>query len=246
MGRHIIKALKLLFVLILLAIFAVTIQVWSHVQVGKGVARSAEKFERILPIARGEVLFTGDSTAFGTGVENKSNSTAGRFAKTYPDFSVYNTAVNGLKLEGLVEILAQETKTYDLIVMQIGANDVLRLHSFERIESDARKVVQKAKELSPNVVWLAVGNVGATRFFPWPLSNLYEYWSRNARTLFIRIAEEEGVYYVDLFREKEDMSYNPFHKDLYARDGLHLNDDGYGLWYEEIQNVIERHFLVKK
>ncbi len=221
------------------------VQLWSHVQVGKGITSRAVKFERILPFPEGEVLFTGDSTAFGTGVYDRENSTAGRFAKEYRRYSVYNSAINGLRLEGLSIVFSRENKQYDLVVMQIGANDVLRLHPFERIESDARKVVRQAKELSPNVVWLAVGNVGATSFFPWPLSSLYEDWSRNASSIFKRVAEEEGVYYIDLFRERKDIGYNLSNKDLYARDGLHLNDYGYGLWYEEIQKVIEKHSLVK-
>ena len=245
MWKKILIGLKALGFLVLLATLSVFVQIWSHMQIGEGIANSTIKFENIIDEEVGSVLFAGDSTVFGTGASEPRFSTSGLFASDYPMYEVRNLSKNGMKLGEFADMLDSDDGRYDLVVMQIGANDVLRLHEFQNIENDAIRAVEAAKRKSDKIIWLAVGNVGATRFFPWPVSNFYDYWSRKARDVFLRTAQKEGVYYIDLYKKKGDEEFNPTGEDIYARDGLHLNDYGYSLWYKEIKRVVEEKGLIE-
>jgi len=235
MLKRILITICIALILIVLAGFA---QVGFRIRIGLELANNSMRYEQDGD-KLGHILFAGDSTVVGTGTSDPRYSVAGRFGEDFPRYTIDNVAINGLRLAKFPETLNNTRTRYDLVMMQVGANDVLRLHDLEDLETDARVAVRAAKEKSEKVIWMTVGNLGATKFFPWPVRYYYEYWTRKSRDVFIRVAEEEGVFYIDLFTPIED---DPFQEDIerfYTADKLHISDDGYAVWYEHIRKRME-------
>lgn len=184
-------------------------------------------FERILEGGM-RILVFGDSTAVGTGSERSEDSTAGRLGSLYPDASVENLAENGMRIKGLLEILPDVNGKYDLILIQIGANDIIRLTPMEEIEKGIREILLQAKERGRKVIVLHSGNIGESKFFPWYVRPLLSKRSFEVREIYKKAAQEFGASYVDLIEIGIPENY-------YAADLLHLTGEGYGVWFDEIK-----------
>lgn len=218
------------------------IQVGLNVQTGIKIADRSVRYEQEGTGLK-RILFAGDSMVVGTGASDPKYSVAGRFGKDFPNYTIDNVAVNGLRLAEFTETLDDVEGMYDLIIMQVGGNDVIRLYYLDDLENDARRAVRAAKEKSDKIVWLTLGNLGSTEFFPWPVNYFYDYWTKKSREVFLRVAAEEEILYIDLYRP---IKKDPFSEDIkrfYAPDKLHISDDGYAVWYNYIREIMEKNGL---
>jgi lysophospholipase L1-like esterase len=57
--------------------------------------------------------------------------------------------------------------------------------------------------------------------------------------MFMQVAAETPLTYVDLFEEHEDDPFVQQPEKYVAIDGLHPTNEGYGYWYERLQPVID-------
>ena len=212
---------------------------------GVNLAREAIPFEQNNPNADIKILFLGDSTAMGTGSKDNKLSTAGRFGTAFPDAHIINLAKNGQKVKDLLKSFdPAEYPDFDLVVMQIGANDVLKITNLKELERDFPLLIQKAKKSSKNVVLLTSGNIGSAPFFHWPFSKFYDVKTKKVVDYVVRMAKEEGASYVYLYTTKRD---DPLLKDInryYAEDLLHLTGEGYGVWYAKIRDAMKRDNII--
>lgn len=185
------------------------------------------------------VLILGDSTGYGTGASNPSYSVAGRLGAQIPTLSIVNKSSNGATLRDAHRVLGETAEEYDLILLQIGGNDILQFRNKRQIEEDARALLLKTKDRAEHVVLMTTGDVGAAPAFGPIARTLLHHRTKTAREVFMRVSEEMGIVYVDLFAEKED---DVFQKDpgrYHSKDGLHPSDDGYGVWFEKLFNALE-------
>ena len=93
--------------------------------------------------------------------------------------------------------------------------------------------------MGDRVILFTSGSVGSAPVFPWPLSTVYTHRTKKVRELFMRVAKEKNIAYVDLFKEKRD---DPFLKDIqrfYCPDMLHLTADGYRVWYDQLKIALD-------
>lgn len=203
--------------------------------------KSTKPFNRRVELPTSRILVLGDSTAYGTGVTSGKYSTAGRLGEYYPNADITNISRNGLKIKGLIKILdtldqkEEKKEKYDLVLIQIGANDIIRLTSKDEIEEGIKEVLSLVKEKGPKVVLLHSGDIGETKFFPWFLRPLLSKRSKEVREIYLSQTKAYGANYVDLINSPiaSKLRENP---DLYyANDFLHLSDEGYGLWFTEIK-----------
>jgi lysophospholipase L1-like esterase len=204
---------------------------------GAKLVADSRRFER-LNGGNPLILVVGDSTGVGTGVRDALGSVAGRLATDFPTAEVLNLSVNGWRVRNALEAFpATAPKHYDLVLLQIGANDILRRTPMKDFDRDLSSLFDRARSAGKNVVALHSGNIGLAPFFLWPLSSYYRSKTLQYREIYRRIAEEKGVLYVDLFREK---SNDPFKdsQEYYAPDLLHLTEKGYGNWYESIREAM--------
>ncbi|MEI7709135.1 MAG: SGNH/GDSL hydrolase family protein [bacterium] len=209
-------------------------------QKSKILIKNVIPFERHLSNPQIKILVLGDSTAYGTGSETSELTTAGRLGALYPEASLTNLAVNGLRLEGLLKIVSTlDTKEhYSLILVQIGANDIIRLTTLAKIKEEVKEMVAELSKKTDSLIILHSGDIGEAKFFPFYLKPILSYRSYRVRDIYIKIAKEYRVHYIDLIDSPaaEFLRTNP---DLYyADDKLHLSGAGYGLWFNEIKKVL--------
>ncbi len=196
------------------------------------LARQSTPFQQNPVSAKRSLLIVGDSTGVGTGASAPSNSLAGLLGSAYPDLRIDNRARDGATF---ADVLGQfpGPQRFDLVLIQAGGNDVIRLRSDADVRADIDRVTAMARAVSDRVVLMPAGNVGNAPFFFAPVS---WHMTQRARRLhgFVReSAARHGAVVVNLFKEKTD---DPFVQvpGLHAVDGLHPSDAGYRLWRDEL------------
>ncbi len=203
--------------------------------------KNATPFTRNISDAEKRILILGDSTAYGTGTQDNQYSTAGRLGALYPNAYVQNLAVNGLKIDGLLKILETlpTQEHFDIILIQIGANDVIRLTSMDKIEQGITEVLKHTQGLGDQVIVLHSGNIGESRFFPWYLKPLLSQRSFKIREIYKTQTSIYSAKYVDLIDSPASVLLRDNPQKYYAPDFLHLSNEGYGLWFDEIQKQLK-------
>ncbi|MEQ8203084.1 MAG: GDSL-type esterase/lipase family protein [Smithellaceae bacterium] len=143
---------------------------------------------------------------------------------------------HGAKVEDIFEQLKDfGTGEFDLVLLQVGGNDIIRFTDLERLKASITGVLKLAGDRGGDVIFMSTGNVGlAPVFFP-PVSWIYSWRTRKVREIFLAVSHREKVEYIDLFKERDK---DPFLRDsakFYAADTLHPGSEGYRLWYEELK-----------
>lgn len=230
----------LLFILGLLiaTIFVQAINFAWHVKIGKNLAKKAIPFSYTTPNASLRILVVGDSTAYGTGVKNPQQSTAGWFYQDFPQAEIVNISSNGAKINEIKQMLSQAEGKFDLVLVQGGANDIIYFKPLEQSKRDIADLLQTAKKYSDNVMLLTSGNIGAAPIFPFPLSWIYTQRAKKFLAEFEQVAKKNQVLFVKLYQDKKDDIFINDIKKYYAEDGLHLTGEGYKSWYEQIRKTM--------
>lgn len=203
---------------------------------GKEIAAASRPFERKNPGAARRILVVGDSTGVGTGAARPEESVAGRIAAEFPSVEVVNLARNGATArDALVQLESVRSAPFDIVLVQVGGNDILGFTDLGELRETTRRVLAKARDTGKAVLFMSTGNVGlAPAFFP-PVSWLYTARTRQARAIFMDAAQTSGARYVDLFREKGDELFLGDPDRYYTPDYLHPGSEGYRVWYEEMK-----------
>ena len=180
---------------------------------------------------RNVVVVAGDSTAFGVGAL-PAESTAGRLAAAFPHARVVNVACSGARIGHVVEQLDRvDCPAADLVLVQACANDVLEFRPVAKVEADLRAAISRARGVSRNIVLMPGQNFSVAPFFLRPLSAVIMWHAVKIHAMVKRVTAEEGVIFVDLFR---DPSADPFVQEprrYYCPDGLHPSGEGYAIWF---------------
>lgn len=192
------------------------------------------------------ILVAGDSTGEGTGASDGIHSIAGRLGTRWPDAPVVNRSRDGAKLAEIAARLRDEAapgtrrERYRAVVIMGGGNDILQGRSEDEIASDLADAFRAAKALEAPVFFMGAGNVGTAPMFAWPFSWILSRRARATQAVFDRVAREAGVTRINLFHEPDEDPFLRDPKRFYAPDGLHPSDDGYGLWWAELERVLPR------
>lgn len=182
-----------------------------------------------------KILVIGDSTAIGTGSRTNTESTAGRLGAMYPDAEVINKGINGQKIKQLTEEFdSNNFPNVDLLVIQIGANDIVQFTRLSLARLNLDILLDKATKISPRVVILHGGNVGNAPFFPSYLGFIWDKRTRDFRDLYIEEANKYNVAYVDLYQDREHDIFLTDPNKYYASDKFHPSGDGYKVWFDAI------------
>lgn len=213
--------------------------------IAKIISNKTTPVSQHLPNASKHILVIGDSTSFGAGAEKSKHSLVGRLINNHPDVHVDNFSENGMSLKKLLHRLQNSlTRKYDLVIIHIGGIDVLSMTSDSKINSLTEKIFHKTltilKRNQPEKILLvSVNNVGCAPTFRYPLDIFLEKRSRKLKNIFQSLCKNKNITHISLFAEKND---DPFAKQpqlLYSKDGIHPNDEGYGIWYDKINPYIK-------
>ena len=197
------------------------------------LARHSRSFQQYPADPALRLLVVGDSTAVGTGANAPAASIAGRLGQAHPKLWVANRAQDGARLADVVVQLRETPEHFDVVLVQAGGNDVIRLSNMDTLRQTVDDVARAARQKAPLVLLMPAGNVGNSPFFFVPLRGWMTSRSRDLHALMHEAAANHGAVYVNLFKERAE---DPFVQDpsLHARDGLHPSDAGYGVWFKEL------------
>ncbi|HEX7651196.1 MAG TPA: GDSL-type esterase/lipase family protein [Candidatus Paceibacterota bacterium] len=206
---------------------------------GKPLVAAAVPYEQHPANAAHFILVMGDSTAVGVGAATSSESLAGRVGAYYPDADVENLGASGAQLPDLLGTIPSVPRDqYDLILLQIGANDVV-YGSVGMAQMRISEALAWASAHSGRVILLTAGNIGLSPVFKWPLSLYMTHRTLALRSIFMtEAAAFPNVSYVDLYLSKED---DPFGKDVphyYAPDRFHPSSSGYAYWFDSVKRYL--------
>ncbi len=235
--------MKLLALLIFLLVLVVAYHAYPFqkaIKLSKEIEEHTTPYEQHPTNPTMSILVAGDSTAVGTGAAKNEESTAGRLGAYYPNADITNLSENGLKLDGLEAKLKNITGKYDLALIQIGANDTVRLTRMKNIEKRIDAVLAHATERADKVIVLTSGNIGLSPVFKWPVSTLLSHRAKKVRNIYMsKITKYPTAKYVDLYKEKnEDIFAKDVHK-YYAKDFFHPSGEGYAVWFDGVKKMIE-------
>jgi lysophospholipase L1-like esterase len=196
------------------------------------LARKSTPYQQNPPDAALSLLIVGDSTGVGTGASAPANSLAGLLGSAYPRLRIENRARDGATFADVVRQF-DGAQRHDLVLIQAGGNDVIRLRSDDDVRADIDRVTALARERADRVVLMPAGNVGNAPFFFAPASWLMTDRARRLHGFVRESATRHGAVVVNLFKEKAD---DPFVQtpELNAVDGLHPSDAGYRVWRDEL------------
>ena len=196
------------------------------------LARKSTPFQQSPADVALSLLIVGDSTGVGTGASSPEASLAGLLGRAYPRLRIDNRARDGATFADVLRQL-QGAQRYDLVLVQAGGNDVIRLRSDEDVRADIDRATELARERADRVVLMPAGNVGNAPFFFAPASWLMTDRARRLHGFVRESATRHGAVVVNLFKEQGD---DPFAQTpgLNAVDGLHPSDAGYRLWRDEL------------
>ena len=196
-------------------------------------------YEKILPGAP-VILVLGDSTGYGTGARHPKYSVAGLIGQDYPGYTIKNNSKNGRTIGELVPVSKSLEGSYELILLQIGGNDILQKRDVRAVEQELRTIILELSKHTKHIVMISSGNVGGGAAFSGTKADEYEKVTRVFRSMFLRVAEDTTLTYVDLFLEPEDdvISNNP--KTYLSIDGLHPSSAGYALWHKSLKGPLQK------
>lgn len=224
-----------LFLAILLAPTAFVVALYaSRIRFSRSIVARTTPAQSTPACCRRTIVIAGDSLAFGVGAL-PCESTAGRLAATFPHARVINVARSGANIGRVLEQLDHlEIASADLVLIHAGANDVLEFRSVDKVERDLRRVLARARALSPHVVLMPGHNFSVAPFFLRPLQPVIMWQAERVHAAVERVSAQMGVIFVDLFTDPKD---DPFVKEparYYCSDMLHPSGTGYAFWFSAL------------
>jgi lysophospholipase L1-like esterase len=236
-----IKIFLVLLIILTIYILYAYIRTKNFIRIGNELANKAVAYEQLPEDAKIKILTIGDSSVVGTGASGPKNSIAGLLGKDYPNAEIINLGVNGSKVKELISRFKKlKGQKFDLVLVHIGGNDIVRRTDLEDFKKDLSTVFDLAKNNSENVISFHGGNVGTAGLFPFGTRWIFSYRTYQIRNIYMELAKEKGVRYLDLWRNKEN---DPFALDMrayYARDLFHPSDEGYQDWYSFVKIELEK------
>ncbi len=225
---------KIIAVVVILALLLVGLPLARVYMLAQRVDYTKQPWQHIEPKANYRVLFAGDSTAVGTGLEDTAQSTAGLFSRDYPQAHLENHSRNGMRLKDLKAILhTLQDKQFDLAVLQIGANDIINFTPLNDIRRQQQEVLYLTIQIAKHVIILHSGNIGEAPIMLWPWTLIYLDRSLKVRDIYMD-SQDEQISYIDIYTLNKGKNL----EHVYAKDGLHLNTEGYAMWYSYIKEQV--------
>src|SRR5688572_6701307 len=220
----------ILTVLLLPAAVVIALHI-SRIRFSRTIVARTEPAQSCPDGYRSTIVVAGDSTAFGVGAL-PAESTAGRLAAAFPHARVVNVARSGQRIGHVAEQLDKvDCPSVDLVLIQACANDVLEFRAVKKVEADLRAAIARARKLSGNIVLMPGHDFSVAPFFLRPISFLINRHAIKVHAMVKRVVAEEGIIFVDLYRDPATEAFLKEPKRYYCPDWLHPSGEGYAIWF---------------
>jgi len=228
-------ALFIFFICVSLYLVYETVHVVKRVKVAKQLIEKAQPYQREGREHDKAMLVLGDSTAVGVGASVAEDTLAAKAALSIGALHVENRAVSGAITKDLSSQAAKAQRdAYELILIQIGGNDIIRMKSERKAGAELKSALEKLP-VAKKVIVISAGNVGGSTLIPFFLRPLYTDKNLKYHAEFGRIVTDAGFTYVDLYKAPNSRLMEREPKTYLAEDGLHPSSEGYALWFEAIR-----------
>ena len=227
-------------ILLILAVGAVLYEIARILGLlGKSLrmTRSIRPFEQRPANPTVRILLVGDSTGYGTGTTDSRFSITGRIAAEFPGAHVENWSETGSRLKYIARKLRKHpvaAQPFDLVIIMAGGMSVVHQRSMTTIKGQLEQVVMQARRHGRGVMLVAPHNAGRVPMFRPPLSWRNEKRAQAVDRLFAEVSAEQHIPLASLIHTNDVLAA----RGLYSKDKTHPVDEGYGLWYQEMQPII--------
>lgn len=233
----------ILIVIIIAVVFLciIGLKTRSLIVIGTKLSENTLPFERFLPNATYQILAIGDSSGVGVGAKTPELSVIGRLARDIPSAGVTNLGVSGARTSELIPRLQRlQNKRYDLTVIQIGGNDIVRFTNYKKLNHDIREVLTLATNISDNVILLTSGNVGTSQLLPFGSRWIFTQRTKKVREIFIQASKDAKIPYVDIYggHVRDGDPYLTEPHIYYSPDRFHPSAKGYENWYSYVREIL--------
>ena len=184
-------------------------------------------------------LVVGDSTGVGIGSVDARSTVPGRLAAAFPGTEVVNRSQEGAQSADIADQIASSDGRFDLILIFVGADDVIRLSPRALVTEAAERALAIASGRANHVAVIPPADIGTAPVWVWPLDALYSHRAERVRRAWqVAMRERTHVHLVDLRlpRERDPFRIKP--RRYYSADGLHPSADGYALWFAQITRQV--------
>lgn len=206
---------------------------YYKINISGKLVRSAVPFSILGNNYTKTLLVVGDSTAVGVGAHSSSDSIPGKVASYIDATYVENHAISGSLIKDLTAQLELVTRDhYDMILLQIGANDIVRFHDINIVDKELRPLLITLNKKSAKVIFISAGNVGGAPLIPPPLRPFYTRLNLTYHEHFESLAKETGVMYINLYQNPSEDPFMKNPKKYFAEDSFHPSSLGYEVWFE--------------
>jgi len=191
------------------------------------------------------IAWIGDSVSAGVGASGPEATVPRLVASTLGRpvrldvFATSGERVSGALDEKVPRVEAL-TDPPDVIVVQVGGNDVIHLTGLDDFREDYERLLDRVGGVGArHVLALGIPGFGSTPRFLQPLRAIVGWRGRQFDEELREAAAASGATYVDVAgNTSEEFRQDP---DRYhAADDFHPSDEGYALWAEAVLGALER------
>ena len=230
------RVLAVSFIIVMLMLVADSVLLGVRLYMGIKLAEKTKPFQNSPSQVGKRILIVGDSLGAGVGAEEPSRSVAGRIARDFPRAGITNASRSGARAGDILkQILAAGDGGFDVVLIQAGFDDVMKLTDPDDVRESYARLLHAALRKAPEVILMAGPDVGHAPAFSPHWRRIFSGRAEAVREIFHVLSRETDIEYVDLFR---DESEDPILRDTrkyFSRDRLHLTGAGYGLLYDELK-----------
>ncbi len=158
-------------------------------------------------------------------------------AEEFPEFTVINRGFGGSHISHILLYINETTLKYEprIIVFYAGDNDIAAGKTAKQVLKDFKLFVKKTTDTK--IIYLPI-KPSIARWYLWPemnkTNNLIQEYCKKSDNLF----------YLDLVTPMLDKNKKP-NKDLFIKDGLHLNKKGYKVWDKHLLPLLIKVDMIK-
>lgn len=214
---------------------------------GRLIAERTRPFQARPPQARARVLLLGDSTGVGVGAAQPEQSLPGLLAAEFGDVEIFNLCRNGARVGDVpaqIASLGAAPGRFDLLLLLVGGNDVLKLTPHGRLRRQARALLRQLPALAPRVVWMGSANLGASPLLMAPLAWCASWHTGRTMHLLSQEAASAGVHFIDFFKPRGEDVFARDTRTYFAGDGVHPSAASYRHCFEVLKQRTRLHDLL--
>jgi lysophospholipase L1-like esterase len=220
---------------------------WQTRQLQRGarrrwrIAADTAAFQLRTDSARSRVLVLGDSTGVGVGAGSPWHSLPGLLAAEFPHVEIVNVSHNGARVADVLHQLrplAAANERFDLALILVGGNDVLRLTPWPRLQQDASLLLQQAGQRADHTIWLGSANIGGAPLLKGPLAWWLGWRTGRVMRRLARLAHAHGVRFIDFYQSRHCDVFSHQPSLYFAEDGVHPSAASYRYCYEALKKQV--------